>query len=68
MKLARDEKLDANLVASIHDEYQFDVKREHAERFGEVTQKAMKQTETILKVRCPLDSEYKIGRNWSETH
>jgi DNA polymerase I len=68
VKMAKQEKLDANLVASIHDEYQFDVKREHAERFGEITKKAMKETEKILKVCCPLDSEYKIGRNWSETH
>jgi DNA polymerase I-like protein with 3'-5' exonuclease and polymerase domains len=68
VKMAKQEKLDANLVASIHDEYQFDVKREQAERFGEITKKAMKETEKILKVRCPLDSEYKIGRNWSETH
>jgi DNA polymerase I-like protein with 3'-5' exonuclease and polymerase domains len=67
VKMAKQEKLDANLVASIHDEYQFDVKREQAERFGEITKKAMKETEKLLKVRCPLDSEYKIGRNWSET-
>ena len=61
-------KLDFKLVASVHDEYQFEVLKEHAEELGQVTKWAMKQTEKSLGVRCPLDSEYKIGNNWSETH
>jgi DNA polymerase I-like protein with 3'-5' exonuclease and polymerase domains len=67
-KLIRDHKIDAKLVASIHDEYQFDCAKDQADRFGRLTQKAMKITEKELNVRCPLDSEYKVGRNWSETH
>jgi DNA polymerase I-like protein with 3'-5' exonuclease and polymerase domains len=57
-----------NLVASIHDEYQFEIRADQAERFGELTQKAMKQVQETLSVVCPLDSEYKIGNNWAETH
>ena len=68
MQLIKEEDIDAYLVASIHDEYQFDVKRDQADRFGELTKKAMKMSEKTLKVRCPLDSEYKIGNNWAETH
>ena len=60
--------LDYKLVASIHDEYQFEVRKDHAEEFGEVTRKAMKLTEESLKVRCPLDSEYKVGKTWGDTH
>jgi DNA polymerase I-like protein with 3'-5' exonuclease and polymerase domains len=59
---------DYRLVASIHDEYQFEVRADQAERFGEATKRAMKYVEENLKVRCPLDSEYKIGNNWAETH
>jgi DNA polymerase-1 len=59
---------DYNLVASIHDEYQFEVRADQAERFGELTQKAMKLVEKSLDVNCPLDSEFKIGNNWAETH
>lgn len=66
--LVKEHKLDAALVASIHDEYQHEVLRKHAEQFGELTKLAMKQTEKDLKVRCPLDSEFKIGQNWSQTH
>jgi DNA polymerase I-like protein with 3'-5' exonuclease and polymerase domains len=61
-------KLDFKLVASIHDEYQFEVRKDHAEELGEVTKLAMKLTEQSLKVRCPLDSEYKVGETWAETH
>ena len=58
----------ASLVASIHDEYQHEVYNPHAELFGELTKKAMKQTEKDLKVLCPLGSEYKIGKTWAQTH
>jgi DNA polymerase I len=61
-------KLKADLVASIHDEYQFEVFKPHALAFGSLTKKAMKETERKLLIKCPLDSEYKIGNNWSETH
>lgn len=59
---------DYNLVASIHDEYQFEVRADQAERFGELTQRAMKMVQKSMSVNCPLDSEYKIGNNWAETH
>lgn len=61
-------KLDYKLVASIHDEYQFEVRKDHAEELGKVTSLAMKLTEKSLGVRCPLDSEYKLGKTWAETH
>ena len=60
--------VDAKLVASIHDEYQFEVAKKDAKRFGQITRDAMKETQRTLKVRCPLDCEYKIGTTWSETH
>ena len=66
--LLRKNKMNAHLVASIHDEYQHEVFKPHAKRFGELTKQAMKETERKLQVKCPLDSEYKIGQNWSETH
>ena len=60
--------VDAKLVASIHDEYQFEVAKKDAEEFGQITKDAMKDTEKTLKVKCPLDCEFKIGTTWSETH
>ena len=60
--------VDAKLVASIHDEYQFEVAKKDAQRFGQITKDAMQETAKTLKVRCPLDCEFKIGKTWSETH
>ena len=60
--------VDAKLVASIHDEYQFEVAKKDAEEFGQITKDAMKDTEKTLKVKCPLDCEFKIGTTWMETH
>ena len=57
-----------HLVASIHDEYQFEVQEDQAKRFGFLTMTAMKRVEKELSVNCPLDSEYKVGNNWAETH
>ena len=67
-KLKKQHHLTANLVASVHDEYQFEVLTAQASIFGDLTKEAMKEVERILKVKCPLSSEYKIGRTWKETH
>jgi len=60
--------LDVRLVASIHDEYQFEVHNKDVKEFCSITKKAMKETEEILNVRCPLDNEYKVGTTWAATH
>jgi len=60
--------VDARLVASIHDEYQFEVSKTDIDRFGKITKKAMQETEQILNMKCPLDCEYKSGETWAETH
>ena len=60
--------LDVKLVASIHDEYQFEVHNKDIKEFCDITKKAMKETQEILNVKCPLDNEYKVGTTWAETH
>jgi DNA polymerase I-like protein with 3'-5' exonuclease and polymerase domains len=65
IKVAR---IDAKLVASIHDEYQFEVNNNNIITFGEITKQAMKKTQQILKLNCDLDSEWKVGQTWASTH
>ena len=60
--------IDAKLVASIHDEYQFEVSNKVINKFGQLTKDAMKDTEKQLQMRCPLDNEWKVGKTWAETH
>ena len=60
--------VDVKLVASVHDEYQFEVAKEDVEKFGQITKDAMIETTSTLGMRCPLDCEYKAGTTWKETH
>lgn len=61
-------KLDYQFVGNIHDEFQVEVKEEHAEEFGQLAVKSIIQAGEDLQLRCPLDGEYKVGNNWAETH
>ena len=61
-------KLNVRLVASIHDEYQFEVAIPDIERFCKLTKEAMTQTTKTLKIKCELDCDYKIGKTWADTH
>ena len=61
-------KLDAHFVANIHDEWQIEVARKDAEKVGELGVLAIKNAGLSFDMKCPLDGEYHIGDNWSETH
>jgi len=61
-------KLNAKFVANIHDEWQIEVIEDQAEIVGKLGVEAIKNTQNVLNLNCPLDGEYKIGDNWSETH
>ena len=60
--------VDAKLIASIHDEYQFEVANKEINKFGRITKDAMKDTEIQLQMKCPLDNEWKVGKTWAQTH
>jgi DNA polymerase-1 len=62
MKEVYKRKLDVKPIANIHDEIQFEVNKNQAEELGIITQDSLKQ------LCCPLDSDYKIGTSWSDTH
>jgi DNA polymerase I-like protein with 3'-5' exonuclease and polymerase domains len=65
---ATEKELDYKFVANIHDEWQVEVKAEHAEQFGKLGVLALAEAGRYFKLRCPLDGEYKIGEAWHETH
>jgi DNA polymerase I-like protein with 3'-5' exonuclease and polymerase domains len=60
--------IDAKLVASIHDEYQFEVLNKDVNRFCTITKEAIDLTTRILKMKCKLDCDYKVGKTWAMTH
>ena len=56
------------IVANVHDEWQIETLEKTADFVGEMGVKAIKSTADYYDMRCPLDGEYKVGGNWSETH
>ena len=59
---------DYEFVGNIHDEFQVEVKEEHADFVGRSIVQSIKEAGVHFNFRCPLDGEYKIGTNWKETH
>ena len=62
--------IDAHVVANVHDEWQVEVKEEKnsLDLVGYYGVHSIIKAGKNLKLNCPLDGEYKIGDNWSETH
>jgi DNA polymerase I-like protein with 3'-5' exonuclease and polymerase domains len=56
------------LVANVHDEFQFEVPTAYADIAGQAAKQSIIEAGIHYKLRCPLDGEYKYGKNWRETH
>jgi len=61
-------KWPVKMVANVHDEFQFEVPEKLAEVTGQAAKQSIVEAGVFFKLRCPLDGEYKYGRNWRETH
>lgn len=51
-----------------HDEFQFEAHPDDAHAVGKCIVRSIIKAGEVLRVKCPLDAEYKVGRNWAETH
>lgn len=56
------------LHGNIHDEVQFSCDASDAESLGRCFVNALAKAGKTLGFKCPLDGEFKVGANWSETH
>ena len=65
---AKELGFDYKFLGNIHDEIQTEVDEQQAEDFGKLAVSCIVQAGQQFGLRCPLDGEYKIGDNWSETH
>ena len=66
--LLRLNAINYKFVANIHDEWQIEVKESQADFAGSLAVESIIKAGENFNLRCPLDGEYKIGGNWSETH
>jgi DNA polymerase I-like protein with 3'-5' exonuclease and polymerase domains len=55
-------------VVNVHDEAQLECPKDISEEVGKAFKQSIIEAGEHYKLRCPLDGEYKIGRNWRETH
>lgn len=62
------QNLDAQLLGVFHDEMQLECKPEIAEQVGKIAVQSIRDAGRYLKLNVPLDGEYKVGKNWAETH
>ena len=60
--------LDANFVANVHDEWQIEADESVADEVGRLGVEAIIEAGLYFDLKCPLDGEYNVGDNWSETH
>jgi len=56
------------ICSHVHDEWQMESTPEHAETVGRTAVEAIRLAGEFFQFRIPLAGEYKIGRNWAETH
>ena len=61
-------RMDAFLVAVVHDEFQLDSSKTICHDVGKYAVESIKEAGIQLRCRCPLDGEYKVGMTWAETH
>lgn len=59
---------DYEFVLNCHDEFGIESLPKYAEMIGENAAESIREAGSYFKFRCPLDGEYKIGKNWAETH
>ena len=55
-------------VIDMHDEAQYECYPEEAEIHGQLAVRSIVKAGELLQLNCPLDGEYKIGKNWAHTH
>lgn len=67
---ARREGLDFRQVNFVHDEWQTYCRgtKETAERLGWLQAEAIRAISNNLQLHCPMQGNYRIGRNWHDTH
>lgn len=60
--------IDAFVIANIHDEFQIETKPELADKVGKLAVESIQEAGHHFKLRVPLGAEYRVGKNWAETH
>lgn len=64
----KSKKIPYKLLAWVHDEVQLETPAEYGEIVGKIVADAATKAGEILKFRCPIAAEYRVGKNWHDCH
>lgn len=65
----KNQNLQAEILGWIHDEVQIACRNEEvAKHVGDITGRMAKEAGTYYRFQIPIESEYNLGRTWSDTH
>ena len=67
-KYIKEMELDAAFVCNVHDEWQVEVAEADAITVGKLGVHSIIEAGKTLNLKCPLDGDFNVGNNWSETH
>jgi hypothetical protein len=66
--LVRKAGLDVLKVGDIHDEFQFDVLKEHVDAFIDLCRTAFRLAGEFFNYNLPIECSAKVGLTWASTH
>lgn len=61
-------KLDAYLVNTIHDEQQYEVRKDQAEELVSLADPCISKVSDFFNMHIQLNADAKVGMSWAETH
>ena len=67
-KYIKQNKLNAKLVNTIHDELQYEVHNDDVQAMMDGADETIRQAGKILSVRLTLNADSKVGKTWADTH
>jgi len=67
-KYIKQNKLNARLVNTIHDELQYEVHNDDVQAMMDGADETIRQAGKILSVRLTLNADSKVGKTWADTH
>jgi len=61
-------KIPYKLLAWVHDEVQLETSPEYGDIVGKIVVESARKAGELLNFRCPVDAEYRVGKNWHDCH
>ena len=68
MVIANDFNLNANQLAFVHDELQYECEEHYAATLMETLENSAKLAGHYYNLRCPIAAEAKQGKTWADVH